>query len=88
MKIIITKNGNVRHIHNDDLIEMDARLGFAETKRASHVEPGRFTDGVPRWFADMAPVAGPMLGPFAKRAEALACERQWLDRNHLPAVIA
>lgn len=84
--IIITPEGRVRHIYSDDLVEMDARLGFSETKRVSNVEPGYFTDGITRWFADMSPVGGSVLGPFNTRAEALACEVNWLERNNLPAV--
>jgi hypothetical protein len=42
--------------------------------RASHVEPDR--DGF--WWADMGPVAGPVLGPFRSRTEALETERGWL----------
>lgn len=86
MNVIITPEGNVRHLYSDDLVEMDARLGFSVTKRASKVEPGYFTDGITRWFADMSPSGGPELGPFNTRAEALACEVNWLERNDLPAV--
>lgn len=85
--IIIMPEGGVRHLYSDDLVEMDARLGFSETKRASNIEPGYFTDGITRWFADMSPVGGPELGPFNTRAEALACEVNWLERNNLPAVL-
>ena len=85
--IIISADGlTIRHIYSDDLVEMDARLGFSETKRVSNVEPGYFTDGITRWFADMSPVGGPELGPFNTRAEALAVEVNWLERNNLPAV--
>jgi hypothetical protein len=43
------------------------------------VEP----DTVGRWLADMAPVDGPVLGPFDRRSEALAAEREWLEQNWL-----
>ena len=46
------------------------------TRRASHVEP----DGE-GWTADMAPMGGPVLGPFPLRADALAAEHEWLDAN-------
>ena len=50
-----------------------AKLGAVSIARASLVEPG--PDG---WYADLSPVAGPLLGPFALRAEALAAEVKWL----------
>jgi hypothetical protein len=53
-----------------------AALGAVQIERASHVEP---TDDA-RWTADLAPVGGPVLGPFARRSEALAAEIEWLDR--------
>jgi hypothetical protein len=37
------------------------------------------------WGADMAPVGGPVLGPFGSRELALEEERLWLLRNNLPA---
>ena len=43
--------------------------------------PLHFADG--RWSADLAPVCGPSLGPFALRSEALAAEREWLETHWL-----
>lgn len=80
--IIITADGNLRHIYDDELNEMDARLGNRSVSRASMVEPN--ADG--NWLADLSPVGGPVLGPFAKRGEALACEVNWLERNNIPEV--
>jgi hypothetical protein len=48
-------------------------------RRASHVE----ADKAGRWFADLSPVAGPVLGPFDRRSEALAAEHEWLLANRL-----
>lgn len=80
MVIMITPDGTVRHIYSDDFVEMDAALNpERNVTRASHVEP----DAEGNWVADMSPVGGPMLGPFIKRAEALACEVNWLERNNL-----
>ena len=45
-----------------------AALGPLTLRRASHVEP----DVEGRWFADLTPVSGPLLGPFIRRSEALA----------------
>lgn len=50
-------------------------VGRASIGRASHVEPT--PEGT--WTADLSPVAGPVLGPFAKRSEALTAEVAWLE---------
>ena len=52
-----------------------AVLGEVTIRRASHVEP----DSAGRWWANLAPVAGPVLGPFGLRSEALAAEAEWLE---------
>ncbi len=52
-----------------------AALGTLSLRRGSHVEP----DAEGQWWADLAPVRGPKLGPFAKRSEALRAEMEWLD---------
>jgi hypothetical protein len=57
-----------------ECLDLDA-LGHVQCSRASHVEPEP-TGG---WTADLSPVGGPVLGPFAKRSEALAAEVTWLD---------
>lgn len=77
MHIAIDADGTTRFIHNDVL---DAKaLGAASIRRASHVEPNDDCT----WSADMSPVNGPQLGPFATRAEALAAEVAWLESNWL-----
>lgn len=53
-------------------------LGDTGIRRASHVEPTADN----RWTADMAPMGGPVLGPFDRRGEALKAETDWL-RDHL-----
>jgi hypothetical protein len=45
-------------------------------QRASHVEP----DASGAWWADLNPVNGPRLGPFAYRSEALTAEAEWLHQ--------
>lgn len=50
-------------------------LGAARFRRASHVEP----DAQGRWWADLAPVGGPILGPFTLRSQALQAEHAWLE---------
>lgn len=81
MKIIISPGGKIRFIYDDALAGL-LNLGKAVTKRASHVEPG--PDG---WTADLSPVGGPFLGPFALRSEALAAEKAWLEEKEVPEVL-
>ena len=77
MNLIIERDGSVRGIYGEE-IALDA-LGSPTITRASHVEP----DGQGRWHADLAPVGGPVLGPFERRSEALDAEVAWLDANWL-----
>ena len=75
--LIVDAGGTVRCIY-DETIDLSA-LGTLSISRASHVEP----DGEGRWFADLRPVDGPVLGPFILRSEALTAERAWLEQNWL-----
>ena len=77
MEIIIETNGAVRCLYGEAL-DLHA-IGQPLIKRGSHVEPT--TDG--KWTADMAPVDGPVLGPFRCRSNALNAERAWLETNWL-----
>ncbi len=72
MELVVGKDGGVRCIY-DEALDLRA-LGKLQITRASHVEPDR--DG--NWWADMGPVGGPVLGPYASRSEALQAERGWL----------
>jgi len=74
MKLLIRPDGTVRAIYQEE-IDL-AALGCPTISRASHVEPDQ--DG--RWLADLAPVGGPVLGPFDRRSEALQAEHDWLER--------
>ncbi|MCA9270966.1 MAG: hypothetical protein KDA41_20940 [Planctomycetales bacterium] len=77
MELVVTTTGHVLCIY-DDAVDL-ARLGRVRIERASHVEP----NALGRWLADLAPVGGPLLGPFDKRADALAAEHEWLVENWL-----
>ncbi|AGA26327.1 hypothetical protein [Singulisphaera acidiphila] len=77
MQLVIDPAGQVHAIYDEDFDL--AALGPPVIRRASHVEPG--PDG--RWHADLAPVAGPVLGPFDRRSEALEAERCWLEAHWL-----
>jgi hypothetical protein len=54
-------------------------LGALTIRRASQVEP----DEQGRWWADLSPVGGPLLGPFPTRTPALEAELAWLERHWL-----
>ena len=77
MELVVAPGGTVRAIYAEE-IDLGA-LGRLSITRASHVEP----DPTGRWLADLAPVAGPVLGPFERRSEALAAEQAWLDEHWL-----
>jgi hypothetical protein len=53
--------------------------GSASIERASHVEP----DASGQWNADLSAVAGPTLGPYPLRQQALDAEALWLRDNRL-----
>lgn len=78
MELVITPAGQVRFVYDEAL---DLRsLGTPAIRRGSHVEP----DAQGRWSADLAPVDGPVLGPFEHRCSALAAEITWLQEHWLP----
>ena len=75
MTLVIDPGGEMRCIYAE-AIDLSC-LGSLLIRRASHVEP----DANGRWWADLSPVSGPKLGPFGRRAEALAAEQHWLETN-------
>jgi hypothetical protein len=77
MHLVIEPGGVVRCIYGEE-IDLHA-LGVLAISRASQVEP----DDKGRWRADLAPVGGPVLGPFDRRSEALRAERRWLEERWL-----
>ena len=72
MELVVGVDGGVKCIY-DEALDLRA-LGKLQITRASHVEP----DAEGYWWADMAPVGGPVLGPFRSRTEAIQAERGWL----------
>ena len=60
MQLVIKTNGAIRCLYAE-AIDLSL-LGSVCVERGSHVEP----DDRGRWFADLSPVAGPLLGPFTK----------------------
>jgi hypothetical protein len=77
MQLVITPDGAIRCLY-DEAIDL-SQFGPLSIARGSHVEP----TARGQWQADLAPVGGPTLGPFAVRSEALAAERDWLEANWL-----
>lgn len=75
------RSGAVKYIHADEAAPYAAALGTPSIARASHVEPTPSSE----WTADMAPVDGPVLGPFPTRSAALQAETAWLLTHHLGA---
>jgi hypothetical protein len=78
MELVIGSSGQVRCLY-DEAIDL-ATFGNLQITRASHVEP----DEQGSWWADLATVNGPTLGPFRQRSDALNAERFWLEVNWLP----
>jgi hypothetical protein len=72
MELLVGPDGAVRCIYGEELDL--GELGEVQISRASFVEP----DEQGRWWAEMAPVVGPKLGPFDRRSDALAAEGEWL----------
>jgi hypothetical protein len=77
MQLLIQTEGTVRCVYSEQ-IALSA-LGHMTIRRGSHVEP----DNLARWFVDLAPIAGPRLGPFEHRSSALGAEQAWLEQYWL-----
>ena len=77
VNLVVRSDGTVECLY-DDAFDL-AGLGRLTIARASHVEPT--PSG--QWTADLSPVAGPVLGPFRTRGEALQAERIWLEEHRL-----
>ena len=77
IELVIDPRGTGNCIYTEDLDL--ARLGEVQLRRGSHCEP----DEQGQWWADLAPVAGPKLGPFTKRSDALSAEVEWLREHWL-----
>ena len=75
MQLLIDADGTVRCVYAE-AIDLTS-LGTPSIRRASHVEP----DQQGQWWADLSPVNGPCLGPFAARSLALDAEQAWLETH-------
>ena len=81
MDLIVSPDGTIRAVYAE-AIDLGV-LGHLVISRASHVEP----DERGRWLANLTPVAGPVLGPFDLRSQALEAEHAWLVTSWLPCNI-
>ena len=79
MNLRVEPGGSLRCVYAES-IDL-AALGPLTIRRASSVEP----DGQGRWWADLSPVGGPLLGPFPTRTRALEAELAWLQEHWLLA---
>jgi hypothetical protein len=79
MELCIAPTGRVCCLYGEEL-DLDS-LGSLTIRRASHVEP--IDNGC--WTADLSPIGGPTLGPFAQRSQAVAAEVRWIE-DHLPSI--
>ncbi len=77
MQLVVDPAGGVRCLY-DEALPL-AEFGRLVIARGSHVEP----TAAGLWTADLSPVGGPLLGPFATRSAALAAEREWLEAHWL-----
>lgn len=79
MQLVIAPDGTIRCVYGEELDL--STLGQVTTHRGSHVE----VDERNQWWADLAPVNGPRIGPFpfACRTQALDAERTWLEQHWL-----
>ena len=77
MNLLIEPSGSIRCLYSES-IDLNS-LGTLKITRGSHVEPNELGN----WYADLSPVAGPRLGPFSFRSQALDAEVAWLDANWL-----
>ena len=74
MKLRVDPDGSVRCVYAE-AIDLSL-LGSVSIRRAGRVEPDRSGN----WWADLAPLKGPRLGPYRRRSDALAAEAAWVER--------
>jgi hypothetical protein len=77
MQLVIEPTGSIRCLYGE-AIDL-AALGTLAIRRGSYAEP---TNGG-QWLCDLSPVAGPVLGPFDFRSQALRAEADWLAEHWL-----
>jgi len=78
MILTITPSGETRCVYTEAL-ELDQLGSPSITAHISHVDP----DENGQWWADLSPVNGPTLGPFARKSEAIRAEVSWIEEHAL-----
>ena len=78
MELFVTPDGSVKVIYGEEIPLEE--LGKLSIRRASFLEPTPAGE----WLVDLAPVHGPLLGPFKYRSQGLEAERLWLLEHGLP----
>lgn len=73
--IWISGEGELRSLYQE-AVDLST-LGKTEIRRVSHVEP----DELGQWWADLSPIEGPRLGPYAQRSLALDAEVQFIQER-------
>jgi hypothetical protein len=76
MTMTVAPDGTMRCLYTEE-IDLSA-IGNMAIQRTSNVNP----DDMGQWWAEILP-DGPLLGPFAKRSEALAAEIDYIENNVL-----
>ena len=83
MVVAFDKEGNATFVHSDEAMRMMMPImkGKPDIRRVSRVEADE--DG--NFWADLAPVGGPKLGPFPpdQYKEAIRREVEWLEKNYI-----
>lgn len=79
LTLLVSSSGEIFSVYHDQIQWRD--FGPCAIRRASYVEP----TAAGEWLADLAPVGGPLLGPFPTRRAALSAEQEWL-LEHLAQV--
>ena len=77
LQVLLQRDGTLHFVYGE-LVDLSS-VGALHIRRASHVEP----DAAGQWHADLTLLAGPVLGPFPVRSQALDAERAWLNTNLL-----
>lgn len=83
--LYVDEQGEVKFVHDDEVMDALLGTGKIQTQRASHVEPAmtsQINKRGTKWEIDLDPIIPGeynQIGPYDSRAEALAAEVAWLE---------